>query len=56
MSEWVSESVSEWVRDFVESWGAYAPKNDKKSTEITSKWGDWGVWGGYMKSPHFEVI
>ena len=26
------------------------------STEITSKWGDWGVWGGYMKSTHFEVI
>ena len=29
------------------------------STEITSKWGDWGVWGvkgGYMKSPHFDVI
>ena len=26
------------------------------NTEITSKRGDWGVWGGYMESAHFEVI
>ena len=26
------------------------------STEITPKWGVWGDWGVYIKSPHFGVI
>ena len=26
------------------------------SKEITPKWGVWGDWGVYMKSPHFGVF
>ena len=29
---WVREFVSLWVCDFVESWGAYAPKNYRRSS------------------------